>query len=219
MNPRVKILSEKVGYQIARLLEMDREYSQRATLAALALLSEHDGRLRNSVSTNVNNMGGGGALVAAGQAGVALVSAQYGQLRGWIETRSGAIGPEAPRGSRLKVVMLRFFDSKPFRADSRVRVATLMILEDARGGSSFILEGSDVQVCFNSCDLFPRKPSAKPLDHSRASPEVLDEVLGSGGLEARKADGFDNIGGIYQYVLLHHGLTRLARQNGARARR
>ena len=214
-NREVKILSEKVGYRIAQLLEMDRPYSHQATLAALGLLAEHGGR--SPVSSNVDRMGGGGALVAAGQAGVAATSAQYSQLRRWIESKSGAIGPGAPAGSRLTVVMLRFFDSRKFKLDSRVRVAVLMVLESAGRRSLSILEGSDVQTCINDCDLFPLKPTSERIDLRAASTDIRQEVLGIEGVKAREAEGFDGVAGIYHYVLLHHGLAGLARTASGRS--
>lgn len=208
--PKVRTLSDKVGYRIAQLLEMNREYSDRATAEALALFNEHGGRL--GAAAPPEHLRGGGALQTLQVAGLALISADYDSLRRWIETRSGAIGRGAPPGSRLRIVMLQFMDGQPFRLDSRTRVASLMILERDGERSIAVLEGSDVQICINSCDLFPRKPTSSLLDARRASPEVREKVLFPDGLKARNAEGFDNVAGVYQYILLHHGLSRLARQ-------
>lgn len=149
-------------------------------------------------------------LNAAAAAGEGLIKGEFIDLRNWIEFKSGAIGNQAPEGSHLSVFFLRFFDAKSFQLDSRNRVAVFMVLTDKNGMSASELEGSDILNCEGECNLFQPKPTAKILDIQTHSLDVQKQLWKPDGLGYLNDNGFDNLSGIYQYLLLQHGLQKLS---------
>jgi hypothetical protein len=149
-------------------------------------------------------------LNAMAAAGEAIIKSEFIDLRNWIEFKSGAIGKQAPEGSHLSVFFLRFFDAKSFQLDSRNRVAVFMVLTDKNGKSTSVLEGSDILNCEGECNLFQPKPTAKILNIQTHSPDVQKQLWKPDGLGYLNDNGFDNISGIYQYLLLQHGLQKLS---------
>ena len=150
------------------------------------------------------------ALNAMAATGEALIKSDFISLRNWIEFKSGAIGKQAPEGSHLNVFFLQFFDAKSFQLDSRNRVVVFMVLTDKNGKLSSVLEGSDILNCEGECNLFQPKPTAKVLKIEAHSPEVRKQLWKPEGLDYLNDNGFDNISGIYQYLLLQHGLQKLS---------
>lgn len=149
-------------------------------------------------------------LNAMAAAGEGLIKGDFINLRNWIEFKSGAIGKQASEGSHLSVFFLRFFDAKSFQLDSRNRVAVFMVLTDNNGKLTSVLEGSDILNCEGECNLFQPKPTATILDIKTHSPDVQKQLWKSDGLGYLNDNGFDNVSGIYQYLLLQHGLQKLS---------
>jgi hypothetical protein len=146
----------------------------------------------------------------AGAAGQAMVKSEFETLRVWLERSSGAIAETAPAGSHLSVFFLSYFDAKRFQLDSRVRVAVYLVLTDASGEMRRVMEGSDVLVCEDQCDLFAPKPSARYYDETALANETQELVSSYAGMRKLETMGFVNPGGNYQYLLLTHGLQKLA---------
>jgi hypothetical protein len=147
---------------------------------------------------------------AAAALGEAIVESEFEQLRAWISEESGAVGPAAPAGTHLSVFVLEFFDAKWGGVESRQRVAAHVMLTRADGSSVESLQGSDLMLCSNECDVFPLNPRAKPFDLSTSPPDVRKLYGSPEGLEYMNERGFDNATGIYAYLLLKHGLKVLA---------
>jgi hypothetical protein len=57
--------------------------------------------------------------------------------------------------------------------------------------------------------LFKPKPTAKLFEKTTQSGDIQNLYLTKEGIDKLNAKGFDNISGIYQYVLLKHGLKKL----------
>lgn len=150
------------------------------------------------------------ALNAMAAAGEGLIKSEFIDLRNWIMRESGAIGNEAPEGRHLSVFFLQFFDAESFQLDSRNRVAVFLVLTDKNGMSTSVLEGSDILNCEGECNLFQPKPTAKILKVEAHSTEVRKQLWTPDGLEYLNDNGFDNLSGIYQYLLVQHGLQKLS---------
>ncbi len=157
-----------------------------------------------------------GVLGAAAAVGQALIQKDFMKLRSWIETRSGAIGPEAPEGYHLSVFFLQFFDAKAFQLDSRNRVAVYRVLIDKDGNSTSVLEGSDILVCEKECNLFQPKPTARVFDKTTQSEDVQKQLRTCEGVDELLDGGFDPINGFFDYILLQHGLQKLAEAHETR---
>lgn len=147
-----------------------------------------------------------GAMAAAGEA---MIKNDFNDLRNWLVTSSGAIGPRASKDRHLSVFFLQFFDAERFKLDSRMRVAVLLVLIDESSVVDTVLEGSDLLTCVNECKLFSPKPTAKLIDHSAHSRDVQDQLWSKEGLDYLTSNGFDSMSGIYQYLLLQQGLRKL----------
>lgn len=147
-----------------------------------------------------------GAVSAAGQG---MIKSEFNTLRNWIEKSSGAIGASAPEGTHLSVFLLSYFDAKSFQLDSRMRAAVYLVLTDKNGNTS-VLEGSDILNCEGECNLFQPKPTAKVFDQLAPSNEVQRLLSTPDGLRSLEARGFEGPVGPYQFVLLKHGLAKLA---------
>jgi len=156
-----------------------------------------------------------GGMSAAGEA---LIKADFINLRNWIETQSGAIGPNAPEGSHLTVFFFQFFDAESFQFDSRGRLAVYLVLMDKNGKMTSVLEGSDILNCEGECNLFQPKPTAKRLDMEAQSGDIRKQLWTPEGQKYLTDNGFDLVSGIYQYVLLQHGLQKLSVQKPARGK-
>lgn len=148
-------------------------------------------------------------LNAAAFVGEKLVKDEFLRLRNWIVYESGAIGDSAPEGSHLSLFFLQFFDAEAFQLDSRNRVAVFMVLTDASGNSTTALEGSDILNCESECNLFQPKSTATHLNTTAHSVDVQEQLWAPEGSKELNANGFDNVSGIYQYLLLRHGLQKL----------
>lgn len=148
-----------------------------------------------------------GGLAAAGRA---LYQSEYNGMRAWLETQSGAIGPAAPQGRHLSVYLLQFFDAEAFQLDSRNRVAVLLVLTDENGESKTVLEGSDILNCEDQCNLFQPKPTAAVLPATGNSEDIQRLLFTEPGNRQMLDNGFDALSGFYWYILLHHGLQKLA---------
>jgi hypothetical protein len=180
------------------------------------------GDIHNSAATNTmridQSFGQAQAAVGATFAvlnslavvGEALIKSEFISLRNWIEFESGAIGEQAPKGSHLSLFYLRFFDAESFQLESRTRVAVFMVLTDSSGKTISVLEGSDILVCEGECNLFLPKPTARVFEEQTLSADV-QQLWGPDGHEYLSDSGFDAIGGIYQYLLLQHGLHKLSK--------
>ena len=150
-----------------------------------------------------------GVLNSLAAAGEALIKNEFIKLRNWIEFESGAIGNKAPEGSHLSVFFLQFFDAKSFQLDSRNRVAVFLVLTDINGRSTSILEGSDILNCEGECNLFQPKPSARLFEQEAHSADVQQQLWTPEGVQYLIDNGFDTLSGIYQYLLVQHGLQKL----------
>jgi hypothetical protein len=148
-----------------------------------------------------------GGMAAAGEA---LIKADFINLRNWIETQSGAIGPNAPEGSHLTFFFFQFFDAESFQFDSRGRLAVYLVLMDKQGRMTSVLEGSDILNCEGECNLFQPKPTAKVVDMTTESEDVRKHLWTPEDQKYLTEKWFDLVSGIYQYVLLHHGLQDLS---------
>jgi hypothetical protein len=141
--------------------------------------------------------------------GAAIIKSEFIKLRNWIESSSGAIGAQAPEGSHLSVSFLQFFDAQSFRLDSRNRVAVLMVLTRPKSNSISVLEGSDILTCGRECKLFKPKPTAKFIQDTDYSADVQKQLGTVEGTQYLIDNGFDFVSGLYQYILLQHGLQKL----------
>ena len=146
------------------------------------------------------------ALAAAGEA---MIKDEFIRLRRWIESESGAIGGAAPEGTHLSVFFLQFFDAESFQLDSRIRVAVYMVLTDRDGKSISVLKGSDILNCEGECNLFQPKSTAKLLVITQNSADVQQKLWTADGRQNLDARGFDALSGVYQYLLIKHGLREL----------
>jgi len=181
------------------------------------------GDIHNSAATNTMkiNQSFGQAQAAVGAAFAVLnalaaageesIKSEFISLRNWIEFESGAIGEQAPKGSHLSLFFLRFFDAESFQLDSRNRVAVFMVLTDSSGKTISLLEGSDILNCEGECNLFRPKPTARVFEQQAHSADVQRQLWSPDGHEYLTANGFDALGGIYQYLLLQHGLQKLSK--------
>ena len=147
-----------------------------------------------------------GAMAAAGES---IIKNEFNRTRTWIEKSSGAVSEEAPEDRHLSIFLFQFFDAQKFKLDSRNRVAVLLVLTGKDGIIDMVLEGSDVMVCSKECDQFGIKPTASLIDPKQYSADIKTNLFEQEGLNRLKANGFDWISGIYQYVLLHQGLKKL----------
>ena len=92
----------------------------------------------------------------------------------------------------------------------RNRVAIFLVLLDKNGKSTSILEGSDILVCEGECNLFQPKPTAKVFEKQAQSADVQQQLGTPEGFQYLTDNGFDGLSGIYQYLLLQHGLQKLS---------
>lgn len=155
-----------------------------------------------------------GAVQAAGET---MIKSDFINLRNWIETKSGAIGAKAPEGNHLSVFFLQFFDAESFQLDSRNRVAVFMVLTDKNGATSSVLEGSDILNCEGECNLFKPKPTATIFATAAQSAEVQKQFTPE-GIEYLSGNGFDSMSGMYQYILIQHGLQKLSARKLSRGK-
>lgn len=181
------------------------------------------GDIHNSAATNTmridQSFGQAQAAVGATFAvlnsmaavGEELIKTEFIGLRNWIEFESGAIGEQAPKGSHLSLFFLRFFDAESFQLDSRNRVAVFMVLTGSSGKTISVLEGSDILNCEGECNLFKPKPTARVFEQQDHSADVQRQLWSPDGHEYLNGNGFDALGGIYQYLLLQHGLHKLSK--------
>lgn len=149
-----------------------------------------------------------GGMVALGEV---FIKKDFMKLRNWIEINSGAIGTQAPEGNHLSVFFLQFFDAESFQLDSRNRVAVFMVLTDKNGVSTSVLEGSDILNCEGECNLFKPKPTAKVFEKTAHSVDVQKQLWTPEGTQYLIDNGFDYLSGIYQYILIQHGLQKLSK--------
>lgn len=149
-----------------------------------------------------------GALKAVGES---LIKDDFNDTRDWLERESGAIGDAAPEGSHLGVFFLRYFDAKAWQFDSRNRVAVLLMLTGKGGEITSVLEGSDILICEDECNLFQPKPTARISVQTDQSADVQRQLWTAEGQKELTGNGFDLIGGLYQYILLQHGLQKLSK--------
>lgn len=264
----IYILPATVGSEVDTILQMDAEFSEKATLDALNVIAKNRSKARNisgsgspqpmpdTIGTssqyvknqerlaqeayrngdylkgNIHNSAAmnslmidqsfaqaqstvnlGFAILGAAQAaGEALIKKDFNNMRHWIAFESGAIGPEAPEDTHLSVFFLQYFDAKSFQLDSRMRVAVLLVLLKNQERSALVLEGSDILFCEDECNLFQPKPTAKLIVKEALSGDVRSAMWTNEGLTNLNANGFDNVSGIYQYILLQHGLKKLSQR-------
>jgi hypothetical protein len=262
----IYVLPEEVGREVKQLLNLDNEFSEEATYAALNTIAKNRAKARSlrgnqpvptppattSASTQAyiqrqegmareayrkgDYLGGDihnsaaqnammidqsfgraqasanlafsivGGLQAAGEG---IIKSDFVKLRKWIESGSGAIGPQAPEGNHLSVFFLQFFDAESFQLDSRNRVAVFMVLTGPGGNSTSVLEGSDILTCGSECKLFKPKPTAKVIQAAGYSADVQKQLGTVEGRQYLIDNGFDFLSGLYQYLLLQHGLQKL----------
>lgn len=147
-----------------------------------------------------------GAMAAAGEA---MIKASFNKTHSWLEFSSGAIGKKVDKERHLSVFLFQFFDAKKFNLDSRMRIAVMLVLTDEDGNVYTVLEGSDLLTCGGKCKLFTPKPTAKLIDITTWSADVKEQLGTKEGLKYLNSNGFDNLSGIYQYLLLQQGLLKL----------
>lgn len=154
-------------------------------------------------------------LTAMSIAGAEMQTNDFNRLHSWLLTGSGAIGPAAPKNQHLDVFFFRFLDGEMFSTDSRMRVAVMLVLLDENGIVDSVVEGSDVLNCNNKCSRLMPGPTARVMNKSTDSTEVQKELWSQEGWEYLTGNGFDRVGGLYQYLLLQQGLRKL--QTGVQA--
>jgi hypothetical protein len=147
-----------------------------------------------------------GAMAAAGEA---MIKADFNNLHNWLEFSSGAIGEKIDKERHLSVFFFQFFDAEKFKLDSRMRIAVMLVLTDEDGNVYTVLEGSDLLTCGGKCKLFTPKPTAKLMDYTTWSDDVKTQIATKEGLKYMNNNGFDTVSGIYQYLLLQHGMLKL----------
>ena len=151
------------------------------------------------------------AVLGALQAfGVEIIKEEFNDLRNWIEFESGAISNTAPEGNHLSVFLLRFFEGESWEFDGRYRQAVLLALIDGNGKYTSVLEGSNILSCGGECNLFQPKPSAKISSQTDEPVDIQKKLWSVEGQQYLKDNGFDRVGGNFQYLLLQHGLQKLS---------
>jgi len=149
-----------------------------------------------------------GGLAAAGRA---MIQTDFENLRNWIEKESGAIGNQAREDRHLSVFLLQFFDAESFQFDSRNRVAVYLVLSDKNGIVSSVLEGSDILICEDKCDLFKPKLSSKKIEDKNQSADVRKVLSDRKHIDYLLGNGFEAVSGLYHYILFRHALQKLAK--------
>lgn len=149
-----------------------------------------------------------GAFKALGEQ---FIKNDFINLRNWIEFKSGAISDKAPEGNHLSVILLRYLDGEAWQFDGRNRLAVLLVLVNGNSDSTSVFEGSDILSCMDVCDLFPPKPSARIAVPTDQPADIQQQVWSPEGRQYLTDNGFDMVGGNFQYLLLLHGLKKLSR--------
>jgi len=150
-------------------------------------------------------------LSAMAAAGATMQTDNFNRLHSWLLTESGAIGPGVSASRHLDVFFFRFLDGKAFSTDSRMRVAVMLVLLDEGSIVDRVMEGSDVLTCNNECTRLRPKPASRKMDKSKDSTDVQNELWAKEGLNNLIGNGFDMVGGLYQYLLLQQGLQKLSK--------
>ena len=85
------------------------------------------------------------------------------------------------------------------------------MLTDKYGVSSSVLEGSDLLVCEDKCNLFQPKPTARIVKKTAQSADVQKQYWTREGSQFLIDNGFDSVNSFYEYLLLQHGLQRFSK--------
>ncbi len=174
-----------------------------AAAASSMIIAAAFGRTTASVNLTFSVLG---AMAAVGEA---LIKASFNNIHNWLEFSSGAIGEKVDKERHLSVFLFQFFDAEKFKLDGRMRIAVMLVLTDEDGNVYTVLEGSDLLTCGGKCKLFTPKPTAKLIDITTWSEDVKEQLGTKEGLKYLNKNGFDNLSGIYQYLLLQQGLLKL----------